>query len=268
MAPSTIRRRVESREWRVIFPGVYRHIGTTVDDLLVVNAARLWLGPSAVLSGSWAAWWHELRPDTHGPIVLTMPRGSSYRAHPHARVRRRDIAQADIAVVRGVSVTSRPLTALENVILPAGDNVFDRALQRHVAVPDLVQSMVRFRGATGATAARERVQEAEDGTVSAPERELAAAMRKAGLNQVKAGVHVQAGGRRFWLDFAVAELKLAIEVDGVSAHTDPTVFHADRERQNALILDGWTVLRFTPWQIRHQLDSVLAQICAALAQIG
>jgi very-short-patch-repair endonuclease len=104
--------------------------------------------------------------------------------------------------------------------------------------------------------------------VSPPERTLAAALRAAGLTEIRAGVTVVAGGRQFWLDFAEPHRRLAIEVDGVRAHTDPAVFAADRTRQNLLIRDGWTVLRYTPWQIREDLPGVVAEICSTLLVSG
>jgi len=53
-------------------------------------------------------------------------------------------------------------------------------------------------------------------------------------------------------------------VDGWAWHSTADRFRADRRRQNALILAGWTVLRFTWDDLVHRPDAVLAQICAAL----
>ena len=75
-------------------------------------------------------------------------------------------------------------------------------------------------------------------------------------------------GQRFWLDFAIESLKLAIEVDGVSAHTDPISFRRDRERQNVLVREHWTVLRYTPWELRTRMPAVIAEIRAVLASLG
>jgi hypothetical protein len=47
------------------------------------------------------------------------------------------------------------------------------------------------------------------------------------------------------VDFAYPELRLAIEVDGFTAHASLDAFRRDRTRQNALVEAGWTVLRFT-----------------------
>ncbi len=268
MARTTITRRLTTKHWHSVYPGVYRHVAATVDDLLMVHAAVLWLGPEAVVSGSWAAWLHQLRSEPTGPVSMTVPRSASQRRHLHLLLRRRDLDPGDVVSVRGLRVTSRPLTALENTVLCDGRDVFDRALQRFVSVPQLDDSLSRLRGATGAVAARAALATARDGTVSPPERKLAAALRRAGLTQLRAGVRVKVGDRLCWLDFGAVALRLAVEVDGVRVHSDPTVFAADRERQNALILAGWTVLRFTPQQIDGDLPGVLAQISRAIETLG
>lgn len=66
-------------------------------------------------------------------------------------------------------------------------------------------------------------------------------------------------------DFALPDLKLAIEVDGRTAHTGRAAFERDRRRQNALVLAGWTVLRFTWKQITTSPDEVLHTVTQAIA---
>lgn len=268
ISSATVARRVAEKEWRAVFPGVYRHSAVGVSNQVMVEAAMLWTGPDAVLSASWAAWWHGLRPDPFGPVSVTVPRSSTARTRPDIVVRRRCLATGDVTTVRGVRVVSRALAALETARLDDGQDVVDRALQRHVSVPELVDAMSRFGNAHGAKAARRSVALVADGTVSPAERSLATALRRAGLTQVKAGVHVWVAGRRCWLDFAVEALQLAVEVDGVSAHSDPARFHRDRERQNLLIRAGWTVLRYTPRQLQRDMAAVIAEIRATIVSLG
>lgn len=260
MSGAAVSRRLASGEWKPVFPGVYRHIAVAVTDRLMLEGALMWLGPAAVVSGSWAAWWHGLREEPVGPVSVTMPRTASAHRHQHVRVRRRNLFAPDISVVRRIPVTSRALTALENAGLVDGQDLFDKALQTRVSVAHLTDAMSRFRRAYGAPAGRAALDLASGGTVSRPERKLAAALRAAGLSMIRAGVRTSASGRPCWLDFAAPELRLAIEVDGFAAHTDPAVFKADRKRQNALVEDGWTVLRYTPWEIREELSRVVAEI--------
>ena len=60
--------------------------------------------------------------------------------------------------------------------------------------------------------------------------------------------------RRWRIDYAWPEHKLAVEIEGgawvYGRHTRPQGFIRDIEKYNALTLDGWHLLRFTPKQVR------------------
>jgi hypothetical protein len=56
-----------------------------------------------------------------------------------------------------------------------------------------------------------------------------------------------------------------IELDGWSAHGTRPAFHADRRRQNALVLAGWTLLRFTWADLVDSPAAVVAAVHGALA---
>lgn len=65
-------------------------------------------------------------------------------------------------------------------------------------------------------------------------------------------------GRRFRLDMAIADLKIAIEVDGWQYHGKHKAdFHRDREKRNLLAVEGWAVLAFSARDIFKDPDSVL-----------
>jgi very-short-patch-repair endonuclease len=51
-----------------------------------------------------------------------------------------------------------------------------------------------------------------------------------------------------------------IEVDGRAHHTTPDRFERDRERQNALVAAGWTVLRFTWRDLTTRPSAVVATV--------
>lgn len=55
--------------------------------------------------------------------------------------------------------------------------------------------------------------------------------------------------RRWRIDFAWPELRLAVEVDG-EAHRIKGRFHADFEKHAQLALDGWTLLRVGGREVR------------------
>lgn len=75
---------------------------------------------------------------------------------------------------------------------------------------------------------------------------------------------VMLSGIEYWIDVAFVARRLAVEVDGWAWHSDVDRFTYDRRRQNALILAGWTVLRFTWHDLTSRPQTVIAQIKAAV----
>lgn len=71
-------------------------------------------------------------------------------------------------------------------------------------------------------------------------------------------------GRLFYIDIAFKQQKLAIEIDGRLHETDEELFESDRWRQNALVSEGWRVVRFTWAMLRDHPDVFVAAILAAL----
>ena len=65
------------------------------------------------------------------------------------------------------------------------------------------------------------------------------------------------------LDFACAELKLAIEIDG-GQHQDREIY--DNNRTDFLQLSGWQILRFWNDEVFKNLEGVLSNISAAITQ--
>ncbi len=67
------------------------------------------------------------------------------------------------------------------------------------------------------------------------------------------------------VDFAWPDVRLVVEVDGYAFHADRRTYRADRRRTNALVLEGWRVLRFSWEDVRHEPEVVVASVRAALA---
>jgi hypothetical protein len=66
------------------------------------------------------------------------------------------------------------------------------------------------------------------------------------------------------LDLAWPSRMLAVEADGREYHDRPDALYRDRRRQNALELDGWTVLRFTWEDVLRRPQWVTQQVLRAL----
>ena len=74
------------------------------------------------------------------------------------------------------------------------------------------------------------------------------------------------GERRFLLDVAYPDLKIAVEGDGFGVHGTRNAFETDRDRQNLLVIEGWLVLRFTWRQLCRTPDRVAALVEEARQQ--
>jgi very-short-patch-repair endonuclease len=257
-----VQRRVRSGHWRRCARGVY-----FVDDREFTDAARIraavWAhGENAAASGLAAAWWHRLTLFAPDVVEVTVPRNSHGRSHGGARVRRRNLGASDVTSVRGLAVTEPALTVVEAAVRRRGGaKLMDRALQRHVDLHALWRAHLRNKGRYGAPAARRMLQAAADGSRSAAERLLVKLLHQAGLTGWRTNYPV-AG---YKVDAAFPKQKVAIEVDGFAFHTDEEVFQIDRQRQNAIALSGWQVLRFTWLDLTEYPERVIAVIRAAIS---
>ena len=65
----------------------------------------------------------------------------------------------------------------------------------------------------------------------------------------------------FIADFMCKELLLIIEVDGIT-HDDPEAVERDLSRDAKLRDAGFTVLRFSSWEVMNQMGDVSAMIGA------
>lgn len=75
-------------------------------------------------------------------------------------------------------------------------------------------------------------------------------------------------GRHYRLDFAYPEAGLAVEADGYEHHSTPQGRDEDAARQNALVLAGWRVLRYTWGDVTREPEYVANQIRQALRAAG
>ncbi|MCA1735604.1 MAG: endonuclease domain-containing protein, partial [Actinobacteria bacterium] len=52
------------------------------------------------------------------------------------------------------------------------------------------------------------------------------------------------------VDFVFHDVMLVIELDGFNFHADQQSFRRDCRSKNALVLEGYRVLRFSAWDVR------------------
>src|SRR4051812_5261719 len=89
-------------------------------------------------------------------------------------------------------------------------------------------------------------------------------LRAARIKGWQANLAVHLDGRVFYIDIAFKRQKLAIEIDGRLHETDPDLFESLRWRQNALVAEGWRILRFTWTMLRDHPDAFIEAVLDAL----
>jgi very-short-patch-repair endonuclease len=262
-----VRHRVHTGQWTKLHPGVYLVGRREADQQASTRAAVAWAGPGAVASGLTAAWWWQLRDWAPGAAEVTVPWTRSRRCPPDVVLRRRNLDPVDLVVLRGLPVTALPLTVLDAAAALGNDSgrpLVDRALQRRVSFGQLHAAYCRSFGRHGTPWLGLVLRQAADGACSQAERVTHRLLRGARIDGWVANHLVVLSGVEYWIDIAFVERRLAIEVDGWAWHSGVDRFVHDRRRQNALILAGWTVLRFTWHDLTSRPLVVVAQIRAAL----
>lgn len=262
LSAPAVRRRVASGTWERVAPRVFLVAGHPRCDAARVRIASIWAGQDAAVSGEAAAWWLRMTERCPPRVQVTVRPARHPRPPEAIVVRRRALAPPDVRSVRGVRVTAPALTALEvAAALPVGGSeLLDRALQRHVTFSELISAYHRALGCTGSARMRTLVTAAAERADSGGERALFALLGRAGIDG-----WVRALPFGPWtIDLAFPAERLAVEFDGWAWHVDAVRFQNDRDKQNALVAAGWTVLRPTWHDVHDRPDDVVARIRAAL----
>ncbi|MGI3784572.1 MAG: DUF559 domain-containing protein, partial [Janthinobacterium lividum] len=240
-----------------LLPGVYAVTELRNDFRTRVLAAAC-TDQDLVLTGESAArltFWPELTSST----VECATRWE--RARRPGYVFSRRVVPPELVLDCGqLRITDPALTALDLCATRGGDGV-DRALRARAATLDGMRRAFELTpGRAGNRDRRWLLLDSRDEPWSAAERLCHRILREAGVRGWKANWPVDVRGSRYYLDIAFPRLKVVLEIDGRLHEDDPDIFEDDRWRQNALVLEGWTVLRFTWRMLEDHPDEVLAAV--------
>ena len=135
----------------------------------------------------------------------------------------------------------------------------DDALRRRLCAKTDIAVIQRWRGGAGCVTARQRLDEADGGGGVDP--------RDGGTSGVaRSWVLLPIPQYQLWapegtlvarVDGAYVREKVALGFDGADPHGLPEAVSRDRWRQNGLPELGWTVLRFTWWDVTRDPDGVV-----------
>lgn len=248
-----------------VLPGTYLPTVIAGDLALRAMALMAW-DRDAVIVGRAAAnltFWPNLPVDDIDVARRgVVPRSSGYRFH------RRRIDPAQVVEFHGVRVASPALAAID-LVPELGGDVIDTCLRsRRVRLEDLWSALREHPGRRGNAERRRMLIDSRDEPWSEAERLAHRIMRHHRITGWRANVGVRVRGARYYIDIAFKEIRLAIEIDGRLHETDPDIFQNDRLRQNALVGEGWTVLRFTYRMLVDDPAYVMREIVAALHRAG
>ena len=236
-------------------------------------AVLLTAPPGAVVSHRSAAalWGVEVPLQPADPVVdLTVPAGSRARNRRDRRLHRSALAPGDVGRRWQLPLTTpartwRDLAAV--LPCPALLAVTDQLLGLLCTPEDLARALAARPTGHGAARAR-RVLAVADPRVDSPmESVLRWLVHEAGLPRPTLQHRVVDGaGRLIGLgDMAWPDRRVLVEFDG-EVHRERRVFVNDLRRQNRLVLEGWTVLRFTSADVLGRPQDVVATIARALTR--
>ncbi|HEY0239636.1 MAG TPA: DUF559 domain-containing protein [Friedmanniella sp.] len=247
-----------------VLPGVYAAAGVAGERAVRLAALSRW-APDAVLVGRTAAqltFW----PKLSGAEVACALRWER-DGQPGFRFSRRRVPPELVIHRAGLQIARPSLTALDLVAERGGDAI-DRALRTRTAtLPGLWEAFTLTGGRRGNADRRSLLLDSRDEPWSAAERLAHRLLRNAGVTGWKANRPVTLEGQTYFLDIDFRALRLVIEIDGRLHEDDPEIFENDRWRQNALVVDGWVVLRFTWRMLEGHPEEFIARVKGALRSI-
>lgn len=276
LSAAVVRRRIASGRWAKVDTGVVRIAGTPVTWASQVLASVLAAGPDAVASHRTAGALWELDGCRRGPIDISVSAGKRYRRDGIYTHESTDLDRSERVYRRGIPVTPIDRTLLDLCAKSRSVNVqlaIDHARRRGATDWDrlltcLVTHARRGRDGVGILRAILDAHFAEVArTDSGFERLVYVRLVEAGLPKPVLQHEVSIDGRTYRLDLAYPDLKLAIELDG-SVHLERDTWERDHERQNALILAGWTVLRFTWRDYIQRQTRLVTEVRVALRRLA
>lgn len=269
-----IARRLASGQLQKVVDGVYALPGAPPSLQRDAMAACLRLGPACVASHETAARLHDLPYVAHTGPVVTVPYGGTGRCSIAVVHRTRHLASSDRTLVDGVPATSlaRTLIDLAVVVRPIRlERIVDAALaSRAVTLEEIDDAFDgvgrggrRGRGAIG----RILLQRGAGSVVpeSVLEARFLALVRAAAIDppvlQARPAWLPTCDGR---VDLAWPSARVVVEADGRRWHSRDADDERDRRRDNAAVVAGWRVLRFTWSMVTREPEAVIAALRAVL----
>lgn len=230
-----------------LLPGVYVDPGLVTDPLTKMAAVSRW-DPDAVIRGRGAArltYWPKVQVGSTLQVAST----AQHRPQPGFEFTRWRVPVEQVVSRGPIRVTAPALTAVELATLDDTDPI-DIALHSKQVTLTAMRDALRVTPQRAGNVARWQVLlDSRAEPWSRAERLTHRLYRADGITGWTTNRRtIIPGAGTYYLDIAFDRERVAGEVDGREYHCQPDMFEIDRHRQNALLLDGWLVIRFT-WRM-------------------
>lgn len=274
LARSTLYRRLRAAGHEPRHRGVWLPAGLRRDAVRDAVAAYRAIGDPMALTGGWVLWATKVVSSPPARPTVLVPASRTLAVTGFRMLRSRQFHDVSIrrlhdvptvAVPRGIAdyaTEGASLRKLSSAIVDADRlrrcslAAVQRELERRprfAGRPMLVQACVQLAGELSHSQvegqARRRLRQLEPAFTARP-------------------FKVERGGKTLAeVDTAVVQLKYAVEVDG-PYHLWPDRQIADRQRDQKLSSDGWTIDRFWWFEIEENLEDVVQRVRRRLEELG
>jgi very-short-patch-repair endonuclease len=253
---------LRNRWLAIVLPGIY-----AIPEMARLSQTRMRAAclryPDAVLltgAAARASFWPQA---PLGTVQVAAP--VRIAAQPGFVFTRRLIPPELVVQRDGLRYTDPALTAIDMSTFGCSDAI-DRALRTRTAtLPGMYEALARTANRIGNPERMRLLLDSRDLPWSAAERLSHRILRRSRIRGWKTNLPVFLDGRLYFIDIAFPLQKLAIEIDGRLHEEDNDLFESDRWRQNALVADGWRVLRFTWDMLRDHPEVVVAAVIGVVA---
>ena len=203
---------------------------------------------------------------------LTVEPNRRYRSDVAIVHRSVDDPHIDAGTIDGLPVTSVPRTLLDLGSVVSQDRLekcVERALFRRVTSLGALWKYIDEVGRQGRRGVQPlravlELRGRVPATESDLETEMLQLLRGAGLPEPVRQHEVVVASRRFRIDLAYPDLKIALEIDGDEPHFGASKTDADNTRDGLLQLGGWLTQHFTRRHIRHEQAASSERIWRAI----
>lgn len=267
-----VRGRVRAGRWQLVGDqSVCLHsgpIGTTGHQWVAVFQG----GPRACLDGASALVASGLLRFEVERVRVSVPPGATVRRNRRYDIRQTRRWRAEDVTPIGIPRTRPAVAAVRAGLWAVSDRqatyVVTLVVQQGLATAEAIgDELLHVRRDKRRTLLHAVVNELLDGARSLGELDVARELRRRGLPPPERQVLRRDDRNRYYLDLYWPAYGLVVEIDGIH-HTWATNVVGDALRQNALALDGDTVLRLPLLGLRLQPDDFFAQIEAGLVAGG